>query len=69
MLVQLSEQIGECYRHAEKATRRMANSATNPNTKADFLDVERRWLFLAHSYELSDRLQHLTDRCRKRTVP
>ena len=68
MLLQLREQIGECYRHAEKA-RRMANSATNPNTKADFLDVERRWLFLAHSYELSDRLQHLTDRCRKRTVP
>ena len=68
MLVQLSEQIGECYRHAEKA-RRMANSATNPNIKADFLDVERRWLFLAHRYELSDRLQHLNDRWRKRTVP
>ena len=55
MLVQLSEQIGECYRHAEKA-RRMANSATNPNTKADFLDVEQRWLSLAHSYEFAERL-------------
>ena len=66
MLLQLSEQIGECYRHAEKA-RRMANSATNPNTKADFLDVERRWLFPAHSYESSDRLQPLPDRWHKHT--
>jgi len=68
MLLQLSEQIRECYRHAKEA-RRTADATTNPNTKADFLDVERRWLFLAHRYELSDRLQHLNDRWRKRTVP
>jgi hypothetical protein len=55
MLLQLSEQIRECYRHAKEA-RRTADATTNPNTKADFLDVEQRWLSLAHSYEFAERL-------------
>jgi len=56
MLLQLSEQIGERYRHAKEA-RRTADVNTNPNTK-----VEPRWL--AHSYELNDPLTALA--CRKR---
>ena len=55
MLLKLSDEIRECYRHAEDAGRR-ANATTNPDTKADFLDMERRWLLLARSYEFSERL-------------
>jgi hypothetical protein len=41
-------------------TRRIARgkaaSQTDPQTKADFLDLERRWLLLAQSYEFTERL-------------
>jgi hypothetical protein len=40
----------ECYRRAAEA-RRIADVATDPSTKADFLEIEQRWLFLARSYE------------------
>jgi hypothetical protein len=36
----------ECYRRAQEA-RRFADTATTPAEKADFLEVERRWLSLA----------------------
>jgi hypothetical protein len=55
VLNNLSEQIRECYRHAEDCARK-ATSQTDPQTKADFLDLERRWLLLAQSYEFSERL-------------
>jgi hypothetical protein len=45
----------ECYRRAEEA-RQKAEAASDPYLKADFLDSERRWLYLAHSYEFSERL-------------
>jgi hypothetical protein len=34
----------ECYRRAADA-RRIADLATDPSTKADFLEIEKRWLF------------------------
>jgi hypothetical protein len=55
VLNNLSEQIRECYRHAEDCARK-ATSQTDPQTKADFLDLERRWLLLAQSYEFTERL-------------
>jgi hypothetical protein len=55
MLENVSEQIRECYDHAEECARKAA-AQTNPALKQDFLDMERRWLSLARSYELSDRL-------------
>ena len=48
----LSEQIRECLEHAEECARK-AGAQTDPKIKADFLDLERRWLLLARSYEFS----------------
>jgi hypothetical protein len=36
--------------------------ASNPYERADFLDMERRWLFLAHGYEFSERVSRFTKR-------
>lgn len=55
MLNNLSEQIRECLRHAEDCARNAA-AQTDPKLKEDFFDMERRWLFLARSYEFTDRV-------------
>jgi hypothetical protein len=60
MLSNLSEQIKECYAHAEECARRAATQ-TDPRLKQDFLDMEQRWLSLAKSYELSQRLGDFTE--------
>jgi hypothetical protein len=51
----LSEQIRECLQHAEDCTRQAARQNC-PKLKVDFLDMERRWLFLARSYDLTERV-------------
>lgn len=55
MLNNMSEQIRECLRHAEDCARQ-ASAQTCPNLKKDFSDMERRWLFLARSYEFTERV-------------
>jgi hypothetical protein len=40
----------ECYRRAAEA-HDIANNTTDPITKADFLQLERRWRSLAQTYE------------------
>ena len=55
MLNNLSEQIRECHRHAEHCARQAA-AQNDPELKDDFLKMEQRWLFLARSYEFTDRL-------------
>ena len=57
MLNDLSEQIHDCYRHAQDCARKAAEQ-TDPNLKQDFLVIERRWRSLAGGYEIA---QHLTD--------
>lgn len=56
MLQKLSEQIRECYQHAEDCSRQ-ANEQRDPKLRDDFLDCERRWLRLARSYELAERIE------------
>ena len=56
----LSEDIRECYRHAEEC-RREAEGAPDPITKAEFLEMERRWRFLARTYEFSEHLSQFTE--------
>ena len=65
MLLKLGKEISECYSLADRA-RRNAKTATDPHTKQDFAEMERRWLFLAHSYEFSERLSHFTKYYRTR---
>ncbi len=55
MLNNLSAQIRECLRHAEDCARQAAAQSC-PKLKEDFLDMERRWLFLARSYEFTEQL-------------
>lgn len=55
MLKNLSEEIRECLRHAEDCAHRAA-AQTDAKMKADFLDLERRWLALARSYDFTERL-------------
>lgn len=65
MLNNLSEQVRECLRHAEDCAREAA-AKTCPKMREDFLDLERRWLSLARSYEFSERLDDFCSDARQR---
>jgi hypothetical protein len=54
----LSADIAECYLRASQARER-ARSACDSRLEQDFLKMERRWLALAHSYELTDWIQDI----------
>jgi len=64
VLNNLSEQIRECLPHAEDCLRKAA-AQTDPNLKEDFLNLERRWLFLARSYEFTERLGDFSDETKR----
>ena len=64
MLNNLSEQIRERLQHAEDCAQQAA-AQSDPQLKQDFLDTERRWLFLARSYEFTDRLTDLSDETKR----
>lgn len=55
MLSNLSEQIRECLQQAEDCARQAAAQSC-PKLREDFLGMERRWLYLARSYEFTERL-------------
>jgi len=55
VLKNLSEEIRECLLHAENCARKAAAQSC-PKLKQDFLELERRWLYLARSYEFTERL-------------
>lgn len=52
----LSEEIQGCLRHAEECARK-AKEANKPKLRNDFLEMERRWLGLAHRYEFAKKLK------------
>jgi hypothetical protein len=56
----LSRHIRECYRRADEC-RRSAETARTEPAKANFLETEGRWLALARSYEVSERLSAFVD--------
>ena len=65
MLNNVSENIRECLRHAEDCARKAA-AQTDPSLKADFLDLERRWLILAESYDFTERLTDFSGEAKRR---
>ena len=65
MLLKLSNEIRHCYRHAVEA-RRKADAAYDPVVKQDFLDMERRWIALARSYELSEQISRFCHEASRR---
>ena len=66
MLNNLSVQVRECLQHAEHCARQAA-AQTNSKLKEDFLEMERRWLFLARSYEFTERLGDFSDEAKRNT--
>jgi hypothetical protein len=65
MLKNLSAEIRGCYQHAEECAHKAAAQA-DPKLKADFLDLELRWLFLARSYEFTNRLADFSGEAKRR---
>jgi hypothetical protein len=65
MLQKLSKDICVCYQRAEQC-RRAAETAHSPSAQDDFLNMEQRWLSLAHSYEFAERLSDFTEPSRRR---
>ena len=65
MLNKVKEEIAECHRLAA-ACREKAEQTTDPEMKRDLLALESSWLFLASSYDLSERLPDFTDEAQRR---
>jgi hypothetical protein len=59
MLQKLSEQIAHCYQRASECRARATN-AVNEAASQEYYELERRWLMLARSYELSERITDFT---------
>jgi hypothetical protein len=59
MFTNLSEQAGECRLHAEYCADN-ARLQSDSQLRNDFLEMQRRWLSLAHSYEFTERLGSLS---------
>jgi hypothetical protein len=59
MLENLTEKVHECLRHAEECAAR-AKIEPNPAIARDFIDMERRWLKLARSYQFLDQISTFT---------
>ena len=55
MIRNLNDEIEECRRYAEDCRRR-AQAATDPVLRAELTDIEERWLYLARSYEFTERV-------------
>jgi PAS domain S-box-containing protein len=53
MLEKLSEKVRACHERAADAAQR-AEAAIDPALKASFLELEKRWLFLAGSYAVGE---------------
>jgi hypothetical protein len=53
MLQKFSAQVTDCYERAGES-RALAAAAADENDKTEYLNIERRWIMLAHSYELSE---------------
>ena len=60
------EQVRECLQHAEHCARQAA-AQTNSKLKEDFLEMERRWLLLARSYEFTESLGDFSDEAKRNT--
>jgi hypothetical protein len=60
VLLRVSEQIRECLDHAADAAAR-ARGEADPERKAAFLDMERRWMLLVESFRLAEQVQRFID--------
>jgi hypothetical protein len=59
MLRKLSNEIADCYAHAETCARKAAE-ATTDHERDGYLGLQQHWLTLAHSCEFTERLGDFT---------
>jgi hypothetical protein len=64
LLNNVSEEVRECLPHAERCARKAAAQSC-PKLKQYFLELEQRWLFLARSYEFTERLTDFSDEAKR----
>lgn len=55
----ISIQARECRRYAEQCAQ-SAQSQSDPQVRRSYLEMQRRWLGLASSYEFSEQLEFLS---------
>jgi hypothetical protein len=65
MLQNLSKQVRDCMQRAEECAY-CARTEGDPAVARDFLEMERRWLRLARSYQFSEQLQSFSRHNKKR---
>ena len=65
MLNNLSEQIRNCLQHAEDCACRAAAEPDGSTLKQDFLNLEKRWLDLARSFQLGEQLTEFTNEAKR----
>jgi lysyl-tRNA synthetase class I len=61
----LSREIAQCYQQASFCRARIQR-ATDPQQRQLLLDTERRWLLLAKSHEMRQRLTAYTEQAKER---
>jgi len=64
MLQKVSDQIVYCYERASES-RAKAAGAFNEVSKREYLEIEHRWLVLARSHELSERITTFNEENRR----
>ena len=65
MLQKISHHVADCYERAGES-RAKAAAAVDENDKTEYLNIERRWIMRARSYELSERITGLADEAKQR---
>jgi len=65
VLQKLLDQVAYCYERAGESRATAAN-CSNERDRRDHLELERRWLVLARSHELSERIGDFGDDLRRR---
>ena len=65
MLYSISRRVAEFYQHALECNEK-AKMARNLEEREFFLDMERRWLSLAHHRDLTERLMRIAQDIAKR---
>ena len=68
MLQRLSDDIRECYLHADEC-RRHADATADPSRKQFYLDMEKRWLLLARSHAFAEQLSSFVKAARPSRNP
>ena len=60
MLQRTAKLVADCYQRAAESAQG-ARNAQNASDREFYLDMERRWMFLANSYEFTDRVTSMSN--------